>query len=62
MTLFAFIPFFIRAIVETSRFILHAAQAIRISDLSSSGQSLKPVASLKKITVSLIFLFIFPSG
>ncbi len=62
MTLFAFIPFFIRAIVETSRFILHAAQAIRISDLSSSGQSLKPIASLKKITVSLIFLFLFPSG
>ena len=62
MTLFAFIPFFIRAIVETSRFILHTAQVIRISDLSSSGQSLKPITLLRKITASLIFLVLFPSG
>ena len=48
MALFAFIPFFIRAIVETSRFILHMAQAIRISDLFSSGQSLKPVELLRR--------------
>ena len=55
MALFAFIPFFIRAIVETSRFILHMAQAIRISGLFSSGQSLKPVELLRKLIDSLIF-------
>ena len=61
MTLFP-IPFTVGTIVETSRFILHMAQAIRISDLFSSEQSLKPVALLRKITASLVFLFLFPSG
>ena len=55
MTLFAFIPFFIGAIVETSRFILHTAQAMRISDLFPSEQSLKPVELLRKFVDSLIF-------
>lgn len=62
MTLFAFIPFIIGAIVETSRFILHMVQAIRVSDFFLSRQSLKPIALLRKVTASLIFLFFFPSG
>ena len=61
MTLFP-IPFIIGTILETSRFILHRAQAIRISDLFSTGQPLKPAAVLRKITASLFFLFLFPSG
>ena len=56
------IPFIVGTIVETSRLILHMAQAIRISDLFSLGQPLKPAAVLRKITASLIFLFLFPSG
>ena len=55
MALFAFIPFFIKATVETSRFILHLAQDIHISDLFSSEQSLKPVELLRKFIDSLIF-------
>lgn len=55
MALFAFIPFFIRATVETARFILHMAQAIRISDLFSSAQSLKPIELLRKFMDALIF-------
>ena len=55
MTLFAFIPFFLRTIVETSRLILHIAQAIRISDLFSSGESLKPIELLRKVMDALIF-------
>ena len=61
MTLFP-IFFIIGTIVETSRLILHMAQAIHLSDVVSSGQPLKPAAVLRKITVSLIFLFLFPSG
>ena len=55
MTLFAFIPFFLRTVVETSRLILNMAQAIRISDLLSSGESLKPVELLRKFMDALIF-------
>ena len=55
MTLFAFIPFFVRSIVETSRLILHMAQSIRISDLFPSGVSLRPVELLRKFMDSLIF-------
>ena len=55
MTLFAFIPFFLRTIVETSRLILQMAQAIRISDLFSSGESLRPVELLRKILDASIF-------
>ena len=61
MTLFP-ISFIIGTIVETSRLILHMAQAIRISDPFSSGQPLKPTAVLRKITAVLVFLFLFPSG
>ena len=61
MTLFP-IPFIIGTIVETSRLVLHLAQAIRISDSFSLGQPLKPTAMLRKITAALIFLFLFPSG
>ena len=61
MTLFP-IPFIIGAIVEMSRFMLHMAQAIRISNLFSSGESLKPVELLRKVTAALVFLFLFPSG
>ena len=55
MTLFAFIPFIIGAVVETSRFVLNMIQAIRMSDFFSSRQLLKPVALLRKATASLIF-------
>lgn len=55
MTLFAFIPFFIRATVEATRFILHMVQAIRVSDLFSSEQSLKPIELLRRFIDSLIF-------
>ena len=55
MTLFAFIPFIVGAIVETSRFMLHLAQAIRISDLFSSGQSLRPLELLRKLIAPMIF-------
>lgn len=55
MTLFAFIPFIVSAIVEMSRFILNMAQAIRISDIFSSGESLKPVELLRKLIDALIF-------
>ena len=55
MTLFAFIPFIVGATVEISRFILHRAQAIRISDLFSSGESLKPIELLRKLMDALIF-------
>ena len=55
MTLFAFIPFIVGAIVEISRFILHMVQAIRISDLFSSGESLRPVELLRKFIDALIF-------
>ena len=61
MTLFS-IPFIIGTIVETSRLVLHLAQAIRISDPFTSGQPLKPAAVLRKITAALVFLFLFPSG
>ena len=55
MNLFAFIPFFVGTIVETSRFILRMVQAIRISDLFSSGESLRPVELLRKFMDALIF-------
>ena len=61
MTLFP-IPFILGAIVETSRLILQMAQAIRVSDLFSSGQLLKPGAVMRRITAALIFLLLFPSG
>ena len=61
MTLFP-IPFIFGTIVETSRFILQMAQAIRVSDLFSLGQPLKPGAVMRKIAAALIFLFLFPSG
>ena len=61
MTLFP-IPFILGTIVETSRLILQMAQAIRVSDLFSSGQLLKPGAVMRRITAALIFLFLFPSG
>ena len=56
------ISFIVGIIVRASRFILHMAQAIRISELFSSAQPLKPAAVLRKITASLVFLFLFPSG
>ena len=61
MTLFP-ISFIVGTIVETSRFTLHMAQAIRLSDLFSSGQLLKSIVSLRRVAASLIFLFLFPSG
>ena len=54
MTLFP-ISFIIAAIVEMSRFMLHMAQAIRISDFFASGESLKPVELLRKVMDALIF-------
>ena len=54
MTLFP-ISFIIGAIVEMSRFMLQMAQAIRISDLFSTGESLKPVELLRKVMDALIF-------
>ena len=54
MTLFP-ISFIVGAIVEISRFMLHMAQAIRISDLFSSGESLRPVELLRKVMDVLIF-------
>ena len=61
MTLYP-ISFIVGIIVEAARFILHMAQAIRISELFSSVQPLKPAAVLRKITATLVFLFLFPSG
>ena len=61
MTLFP-ISFMVGTIIETSRLLLHMAQAIRISDVVSSGQPLKPAEVLRKTAASLIFLFLFPSG
>jgi len=55
MNLFSFIPFFVGTIVETSRFIFRMVQAIRISDLFSSGEPLRPVEVLRKIIDALIF-------
>ena len=55
MNLFPFIPLFVGTIVETSRFILRMVQAIRISDLFSSGESLRPVELLRKIIDTLMF-------
>ena len=54
MTLFP-ISFIIEAIVEMSRFMLQMVQAIRISDLFSTGESLKPVELLRKVMDALIF-------
>ena len=61
MTLFP-ISFIVGTIVETSRFLLHMAEAIRLSDLFSLSQLLKPIASVRRLAASLIFLFLFPSG
>ena len=55
MISFAFIPLFIKGIIETSRFILYQVQAQPISDLFSLAQSLKPVELLRKFVDSLIF-------
>ena len=61
MTLYP-ISFIVGTILEVSRFILHMAQAIRISELFSSAQPLKPAAVLRKTAASLVFLLLFPSG
>ena len=58
---FPFIPFFVGTIIETSRFLLRTVQAIRISDLLSSEQVLKPVEFVRSLPALLIFSLLFPS-
>ena len=58
---FPFISFFVETIIEGFRFILRMVQSIRISDLLSSEQALKPIEFLRELPALLILSILFPS-
>ena len=58
---FPFISFFVGIIIEASRFLLRTVQTIRISDLLSSEQVLKPVEFVRGLPALLLFSILFPS-